>query len=69
MDRSPRYSREFGGCAALPLGLDSTEHRRWDGVLGDEVTLGELDLAGHTTLDRLTAPPLGPLPSSHLREL
>ena len=50
--------REFGSIAALPFWLDGTEDGRRDRVLGDEVTLRELDLAGDTTLDGLPAPPL-----------
>lgn len=53
-----RCSREFGSVAVLPLGLDGRKYRTWDRVFRDEVTLRQLDLARHTTLDCLAAPPL-----------
>lgn len=52
-------SRKLGGVTSLPSGLDSAEDGRRNCVLGDEVTLRELDLASDTTLDSLPAPPLG----------
>lgn len=44
--------------AGVP-GLDGTIDRGGDLVLCDEVAIGELDLACHTTFDRLPTPPSG----------
>jgi hypothetical protein len=51
------YVRELGRCRLRVLGLHSTVHGRGNGVLADEVTVGELDLARHSAFDRLPPTP------------
>jgi hypothetical protein len=55
--RSVEHVREFGGLGLRPFCLDSSEDRRRDGILSNEVAACELDLARNTTLDRLAPSP------------
>lgn len=51
------HVRELGRIDRFPLCLHGIMDGRWDWVLGNEVTIGELDLARHTALDCLASSP------------